>query len=50
MSDVLKPIGDKFHSVPESSAGKHWLYWISMLAAGLTVAHVLRQIHRGKGV
>jgi hypothetical protein len=43
-------VQETFHKVPESEAGKHWLFWLSLVAVSLTVVHTLNQIKKGKGL
>lgn len=43
-------IQEKFHSIPESPAGKHWLFWLSLAAVSFTVVRTLQQISKGKGL
>jgi len=48
MADILPEVKKKLKEFPESKAGKHWLFWLSLLAVGATSVHVLNSIHRGK--
>lgn len=43
-------VKESFHSIPESEAGKHWLFWLSFAAVTLTVVHTLNQLKKGKGI
>lgn len=49
-TDIGEKVKEKFHDIPESQSGKSWLFWLSLAAVSLTVAHTLKQMGKGRGV
>lgn len=50
MPDILPKVKEKLQDFPESKAGKHWLFWLSLLAVGAASVHALNAIRRGKPI
>lgn len=50
MADILPTVKQTLGDFPESKAGKHWLFWLSLLAVGAASVHTLNAIRRGKPV
>jgi len=50
MADILPTVKEKLEEFPESKAGKHWLFWLSLAAVGFASIHSLNAIRRGKSL
>lgn len=43
----VKPtVAEQIKAFPESKSGRHWLYWLSLAAVGLTVASALNRLRK----
>jgi hypothetical protein len=48
MADIMPQVKEKLGEFPDSKAGHHWLFWLSLVAVGAATVHGLNQIRRGK--